>query len=263
MNPSHRLAAGEREQFERLGYLVREGVFDAGELERLRSGCERVALRVGRLPSPKVPVGSYLFQLGAEDCVMVKWEPDRPEVVQGIEPCAHLDEGLERLGGDARLVDPMRDAIGAPEVALFTEKLNLKRARVGGRYVLHQDYPYWVDSSEGPGEIATALICLDEASRENGCLEVAPGSHLGGVRPGRKIRGFGRFEMDPEGFDEAQLVSVEAPAGSVIFFGSLLVHRSTPNLSSSDRRALLYSYQPAGREHSRVGLAKLLGRQSA
>jgi len=263
MNPSQRFDAGERERFERLGYLIRERVFDAREIARMRRDCERLVETVRRLPTPKIPVGSYLFQLGPEHCAMVKWEPDHPDVVQGIEPCAHLDEELERLGADPRLVEPMRDVIGVPDVALFTEKLNLKRARVGGRYVLHQDYPYWVESSEDPGQVATALICLDDATRENGCLEVAPGSHLGGLRPGRKTRGFGRFEMDPEGFDEAQLVSLEAPAGSVVFFGSLLVHRSTPNLSDADRRALLYSYQPAGREHSRVGLAKLLAEQRA
>ena len=35
--------------------------------------------------------------------------------------------------------------------------------------------------------------------------------------------------------------------GSVVYFGSLLVHASTPNRTGHDRRALLYSYQPAGR----------------
>ena len=34
---------------------------------------------------------------------------------------------------------------------------------------------------------------------------------------------------------------------TVLLFGSLLVHRSSPNASGSQRRALLFSYQPAGR----------------
>jgi hypothetical protein len=35
----------------------------------------------------------------------------------------------------------------------------------------------------------------------------------------------------------------------VAYFGAFLVHRSLPNRSSGDRRALLYSYQPAGHPH--------------
>jgi ectoine hydroxylase len=41
-------------------------------------------------------------------------------------------------------------------------------------------------------------------------------------------------------------VALGAPAGSVVFFGPLLVHRSAPNRSDRERRALLYSYQPPG-----------------
>ena len=69
------------------------------------------------------------------------------------------------------------------------------------------------------------------------------------------------MEMDLEGFDESQLVAVEVPAGSVVMFGSLLVHRSLPNLSEHDRRALLYSYQPAGRRHSIESFMELAGRK--
>jgi ectoine hydroxylase-related dioxygenase (phytanoyl-CoA dioxygenase family) len=39
-------------------------------------------------------------------------------------------------------------------------------------------------------------------------------------------------------------VAVEVEAGSVVFFGPFLVHKSDPNVSDCDRRALLYSYQP-------------------
>ena len=207
MQQTHCLEPAEQDQLARLGYLVRERVFDARELDAILGDCEALVKRVtgpGRV-SQKFPVGSYLFQMSPDLCTMVKWEPEHPDVVQAVEPCAHLDEGLERLGADARLVAPMCDLLGVPEVALFTEKLNLKRATVGGRYVVHQDYPYWVESAEDPAQVATALICLDDSTRESGCLEVLPGSHLGGVRPGRKVRGFGRFEMDTEGFDDAQL----------------------------------------------------------
>ena len=44
----------------------------------------------------------------------------------------------------------------------------------------------------------------------------------------------------------SRLQPLEVKAGAVVFFGAFLVHRSLPNRSDVDRRALLYSYQPAG-----------------
>jgi ectoine hydroxylase-related dioxygenase (phytanoyl-CoA dioxygenase family) len=99
------------------------------------------------------------------------------------------------------------------------------------------------------------MIFLDDATRENGCLEAAPGSHLEGVQKMRDVEGFGALEMDASLFDHNRLVPLEVKAGSVVWFGAFLVHRSLPNTSNDDRRALLYSYQPAGRTHA-VDLAR-------
>jgi ectoine hydroxylase len=259
----HRLDPGERDRLDTRGYLVRERVFAEAELARIRAGCEALVERVTATTdpgAPKLPVGSYLFQPNRELVTIVKWEPDQPDVVQGVEPFAHFDTELCGWGMDPRFVDPMKDLLSVEECELFTEKLNLKRARDGGPIVLHQDHPYWVESSEDAGAIATAVLFLDDADRTNGCLEVLPGSHRQGVRAGRAIPGFGRFEMEPAAVEDSSLETLEVPAGSIVFFGSLLVHRSTPNRSGRDRRALLYSYQPAGRRKSHEGLAELLRR---
>ena len=262
MRTSHRLDAREREKLESQGFVVREREFGESELARLRADCEAMVKRVTEASAGrrKVAVGSYMFQLERGLVTMVKWEPAFPDVVQGVEPFAHFDERLRDWAADPRFVEPMKDVVGAEELSLFTEKLNVKRARTGGPIVLHQDYPYWTENSDGAADIATAIVFLDDATRANGCLEVLPGSHTGGVRPQRKVEGFGSLEMELEGFDESQLVPLEVPAGSQVFFGSLLVHRSLPNLSDKDRRVLLYSYQPAGRRPAIDGFLRLAGR---
>jgi ectoine hydroxylase-related dioxygenase (phytanoyl-CoA dioxygenase family) len=56
---------------------------------------------------------------------------------------------------------------------------------------------------------------------------------------------------DPARIDESREVLLEARAGSVLWFGPLLTHRSGPNLSDRDRRAVLYSFQPEGRPYYR------------
>ena len=252
----------EREHLADRGYVLREAVFSATETRSIADACEAVLARAANgPPTRKIPMGNYLFEINPELVTVVKWEPEHPGRLQGLEPFAHFDAQLKRWGNDARFVDPMRDLLDTAEPALFTEKLNVKRGNVGGSIFLHQDRPYWVENSKDPDEIATAVLFLDDANIANGCLEVAPGSHLMGLTKSRDAPGFGRFEMDPGAFDADRLVALEVSAGSVVFFGSRLVHRSLPNTTDGDRRTLLYSYQPAGRSTSADFLAQMIRRE--
>ncbi len=249
----HEMDVAERRRLDTDGYVVREGVFDADELAAIAEACERLVtdLEAARRHTKRV-VGSYMFELQREIGTAVKWEPDAPEVVQGVEPFAHISPALKDWGLDARLVDPCKAIVGEDEIDLFTEKLNVKRAHHGGAIVLHQDFPYWEGMTPIAHRVATAMIFLDDATLQNGCLEVAPGTHKAGKWPQRTDDpgGFGSLEMDVARFDLRRLIPLEVPAGTVAFFGAFLVHRSLPNRSGGDRRALLYSYQPAGEPHA-------------
>lgn len=246
------LSQSELQSYRELGYLVQRERFDPGELEQLRAACEQVVERLLALPrQPTLEMGSYVFEVAAAARTVIKWEKDARETVLGIEPLAHLHEDLMRHAYDQRLTGPICDLLGVEKADLYTEKLNLKRAGIGGPIALHQDYPYWVGVADDPARIATAVILLDDSDRACGCLEVAPGSHLEGIARGREAAGFARFEMDPARFDQSRLVPLELAAGSVAYLDPLLVHGSAPNGSSADRRALLYSYQPAGYRHAR------------
>ncbi len=130
---------------------------------------------------------------------------------------------------------------------LFTEKLNLKRPGLGGVNPMHQDYPYWINVAQDPTRVATAMLFLDDSTLENGCLQVAPGSHRSGRWRGRNDTDeFGSNEIDARAYADVTMVPVPLRAGSMVMFGSYLVHASEPNRSAKQRRALLFSYQPAG-----------------
>ena len=247
---SFALGAAERERIAKDGYLLREGVFSGEECAAIAADCEALLSDLVAAKQGKEPIGSAAAAL-RDAAVFIKWEPGAPNVLLGIEPFAHLNQALHDWGLDPRLTEPAAAIVAADEVALFTEKLNVKRARKGGPIVLHQDFPYWEDVTPIAHRIGTAMIFLDDANRENGCLEVAPGSHLVAKHRQREIDGVMHKEMDPDLFGADQLVPIEASAGSVIYFGAFLVHRSQPNHSAQDRRALLYSYQPCGYPHGR------------
>ncbi|HVM54442.1 MAG TPA: phytanoyl-CoA dioxygenase family protein [Acidimicrobiales bacterium] len=247
---THRLSDNEREALARDGYVLREGVFTRDEVREIVDACEQLVTGLvdGR-QSTRYHVGSYTFDPDQLTGCTIKWEGDT-DVVHGIEPFAHLSPELEKWAYDPRLIDPSIDFVGDPEPALFTEKLNLKRPHHGGPNPFHQDHPYWVGVADDPLRVVTAMLFLDDASLENGTLEVIPGSHTSGEWPRRTDADFfGRFEMDPAAAEGKPTVPIEVEAGAVVFFGALLVHKSNPNTSDRDRRALLYSYQPKGFTH--------------
>jgi len=101
-------------------------------------------------------------------------------------------------------------------------------------------------------------VYLDDSSVENGCTWVVPASHRSGKwRTRHDADEFGNNEIDQSAYPDTKPIPVEVPAGSTVSFGAFLVHMSTPNPSDKDRRALLYSYQPAGRPHMLEGLRRL------
>lgn len=264
MHEPFRLDSEERKQLMEDGYVLREGVFSVDECRRMADAVETLECDLlAAKRHTKVALGSYMFELQRELGLVVKWEPQNPDVVQGIEPFAHISKPLNEWAHDPRLWNPSKDVVGQDDLALFTEKITMKRAHTGGTIVLHQDYPYWRPMTKVAHKITTALIYLDDATVNNGCLEVAPGSHRDGMCVDRKSQdGFGSNEMDEAKFDLKSLIPVEAKAGAVVFFGAFLVHRSLPNRSAADRRALLFSYQPAGYP-SGLELNRLLSKRKA
>jgi ectoine hydroxylase-related dioxygenase (phytanoyl-CoA dioxygenase family) len=243
-----RLSAAERAQYASNGYVVREAAFDADECARIIDASEELVDRLVRhRQGQRVKVSNYVFDSDYANGVVIKWEGDS-DIVHGIEPFAHLSPALKTWGYDARFVEPMKDIIGHEQLELFTEKLNLKRPRHGGVNPLHQDYPYWIHPAENAEEVATAMLFLDESNIGNGCLFVIPGSHRAGMWKTRTDGDrFAANEVDASAYPPEKPVPLEVPAGTVVFFGPMLVHQSAQNFSDQQRRALLYSYQPAGR----------------
>ena len=248
---THLLDDAEREALAARGYVLREQTFDAHEVAAIVEACETLLRQVaeGR-NGRRYTVGSYVFEPDMASELMVKWEAGT-DVVHGLEPFAHLSEPLAALALDPRFVDPMVELVGDDAPMLFTEKLNLKRPHHGGRNPLHQDLPYWGDAADAT-RIATAMLFLDDSDLGNGTLEVVPGSHLDG-RWRTRTDGdpFGQLEIDPALEEGIETLALEVPAGSVVYFGSTLVHRSAPNTSDRERRSILYSYQPPGAPHMR------------
>jgi hypothetical protein len=90
---------------------------------------------------------------------------------------------------------------------------------------------------------------MDDATVENGCLWVIPGSHRHGVIWPQHQHNDRRFDCTGEAefpYTNDDAVPVEVRRGSVVFFNGYLLHRSLPNYAPSGfRRSLVNHYMSA------------------
>ncbi len=90
-----------------------------------------------------------------------------------------------------------------------------------------------------------AWIAMDDATVENGCLWVLPGSHKQGyLYPQRNHENPDEFDFAQEsyGFDGSEEVPVEVTTGTLVFFNGYLLHRSRKNRGNTFRRVLVNHY---------------------
>lgn len=247
-----KLSATERDTYTRDGWLLRRSVYAEPELEVLRDASEAVVAEVTAAADREESGRAFRldngqrFQFGRGSLIQWEWREGSREV-RLLEPFSQLHPRFAALWDDARLSEPAAGLLEVAAAGPFTCKLNLKRPLEGSEFPWHQDYTYWyARTPEHAHEIVNAMLFLDAASEANGAMRVLPGSHHAGPAP-RDRQEASQFLADPAQIETSREVLVEAPAGSVLFFPALLLHRSAPNLSRLPRRAVLLSFQPAGR----------------
>jgi ectoine hydroxylase-related dioxygenase (phytanoyl-CoA dioxygenase family) len=249
MDAGLRITNDERAAWERDGFFLRRAVFGPDEVEALRHAAERTAeLARAALGAPDehYTIDGNRYVEARRSTIQLEHRPDTT-TIRVIEPFHHFDPRFDALLDDPRLVAPMRDLVGCEEIALFTDKLNLKRPREGSGFRWHQDSPYWVFECGHVDRLPNVMLALDDASAANGCLRVVRGSHRSGLLPGLEGEGvLGPLFTDPRAFDERDAVPAEMAAGSLLFFSPRTVPGSLPNVSDTPRRALVLTYQPGG-----------------
>lgn len=143
-----------------------------------------------------------------------------------------------------RIVDTMEKLLG-DEVYHFHHKMMLKEPLVGGAWEWHQDYGYWYkfNACLFP-DMASCMIAVDRATKENGCLQVIQGSHkLGRVEHGVTGTQTGAdMERVEAALQRLELVYCELEPGDALFFHANLLHRSDQNKSLNPRWSLICCY---------------------
>ena len=158
-------------------------------------------------------------------------------VIQRIENFCPYHEGFDRFIRHGALSRWTAELMGGP-VLLFKDKINFKMPG-GAGFKAHQDQQAgW--STYAP-LFVTAMVTLDAATVENGCLEIAAGRHREGLIGQQWV------PLEEQGLS---LEVIPTAPGDVIFFDSYVPHASKANLTGSPRRILYITYNLAsGGDH--------------
>ena len=163
--------------------------------------------------------------------------------------CIHyphkLSAAAERALHTPKIVDALVSVIG-PNVKAMQSMLFIKSEGKPGQ-AWHQD-EFFIPTRDR--SLTAVWIALDDATIENGCLWVLPGSQRRGVIYPARNQDDPRFDCTTESYDfpyaDEDAVPVEIPAGTALIFNGYLLHRSLENSGRHGyRRALANHYMSA------------------
>ena len=231
-----RTAAERRAFYDDHGYLVIADLLTGAEVARLQAALSEVLEQARGLTESN----DRFFVLSGED--------GRPAVTRVRHPIAQ-HEAFRELISHPKLLDLVELLIG-PNIQFVHSKINLKPPRnEGAAYPWHQDWPA---NPHTNFDMLAVMIPLDDATEENGCLRVVPGSHTLG--PVEHYHGF-PYEVRDERLvrDPDRHLSLEVPAGGVTLHHCCLLHSSHPNRGTTRRNAILFDYRAA--DNAQIGRA--------
>jgi phytanoyl-CoA hydroxylase len=220
------------DSFTRDGYVILDSALSMAEIAELRA--EAVRICRGELGEIS---GGVTAAAGEND----------DEVIRRYL-CIHYPHKISSLMRDAMrhpvIVDALTQIIG-PDVKAMQSMLFIKADGKPGQ-AWHQD-EHFIPTRDR--SLAAAWIALDDATVENGCLWVLPGSHRPGIIYPDREHDDPNYDCTVESYDfpytESDAVPVEVTAGSVVVFNGYLLHKSLPNSSGGYRRALVNHYMSA------------------
>jgi phytanoyl-CoA hydroxylase len=224
--------------FQEHGYLVIDDFLDRAEIDAALAGMKE------------------LLDGAGPDSEVVQFEESLAEDFD--DPGAVSPEELQYYVRKFWLFSEHSDAMAAPSKR--EDLLDLLSTLVGGEPETfqdmalikppggrekpwHQDKAYFEIDLDAP--VVGVWIALDEATAENGCMHVIPGSHRDGPVVHFDRRDWQICDTDVQ-VDEDVMVPLEP--GGVLLFDGLMHHGTPPNESTDLRRALQFHYTAADAE---------------
>jgi phytanoyl-CoA hydroxylase len=230
------LTAGEIAQYRRDGYVVLRNLLGPNHIAACKQ--ELTDLAFGRIPAGDTKL---MFETGID---VARLAPEEREfAIRKYMDFCDAGDALRAAAFSRRLHLALDQLLGQGRV-LFQEMALVKPPRIGSEKPWHQDAAYF--RVKDPGLVVGVWIALDEALRANGCMQVVPGSHLGGGVPHVHENDFNLCRIIPGKVDLDARLAIEMQPGDALVFHGLIHHFTEANHSNMRRRAVQYHYHQIG-----------------
>ena len=156
-------------------------------------------------------------------------------IVNKIGHALHdLDDKFIAFSKNEQL-DQIARAIGFQDPLLLQSMYIFKQPKIGGEVVCHQDSTFLITE---PESTVGFWFALEDANKDNGCLQVASGGHKGPLRKlfKRENNQMKMEELSNEPFPKTDTF-VEVKKGTLVLLHGRLPHYSCENKSLNSRHA--------------------------
>lgn len=215
-----KLTSDEQQLYDEQGFVLIPEVFSAEELEEIDQEIDRI------LPEAdaKGNRSGWIYKVAGKSDLAGRFAED------------------ERLLG-------LIETIVHPGIAIHSSKLVTKLPQSDDICHWHQDEAFYLDA-DNPDTVSktrmSVWVPLQDATEQNGCLWIVPGSHRWGLES-YTIANYGTCtkRIDREAYANEHAVAVPVKAGSAVLFSAWTWHHSKNNQTDTVRRAFIVSYQEA------------------
>ncbi|XP_069495574.1 phytanoyl-CoA dioxygenase, peroxisomal-like [Ambystoma mexicanum] len=237
------LSLDQRLQYEENGFLIVRNLVSNEDIEEFREEFVRICKKEVSIP------GLIIMK----DVAFAKSKFSTDEKTVARLQHFQNDEKLFKYCCLPQIVKYVECFTG-PNILAIETVLNNKPPDTGlktSRHPMHQDLHY---SPFRPADWSvTAWTAMVKADRENGCLEVLPGTHKGTLKKHSYPEwegGVNKLFHEARDYDQSlPRVHLIMEKGDTVFFHPLLIHGSGLNRTMQPRQAIICHYTSADSEY--------------
>lgn len=233
------------QEFKYRGFLKGDVILSEDAVDGLREELDRVLTD----QSENKPVLSRnLLQRSAPMGDQVAMEISQDETVIQVVNIWMASERFLAHAAHPQICQEVAQLTASATLRVWHDQVQYKPPIIGGPTFWHQDHPAWPVLQ--PADLVSAWVALDDATIDNGCMWMVPGSHRWGD-VGQflqtDLETYQPYLTDPAVLPQgAEVVAVpfEIKKGQVGYHHCLMWHGAYPNRSDRKRRAIAVHYMP-------------------
>jgi len=214
------------------GYLAVAQAFSKDEIKAAIDGI--VSLLMGEYPD----FDHVVFEASARERLPAMGPAERMDAVRKLGVFEQHESRLRAISQHAAMLGVIKTLLHDRTPEMFQDMALLKPPLIGREKPWHQDHAYFDYPLDTP--VVGVWIALDEATVENGCMQILPGRH------NEPLIHFKRrdWQICDDMVMGTKSVAVPLKPGGLLFFDGKLPHGTPHNTSPHRRRALQFHYAP-------------------